>query len=89
MTTTEDIAAAAPRLDDKQLGELLTLTRDADSVELKLTVSEEHRYSTLTALGIDPLDAYIRQVFFFDTDDLALDARRNRRKGAPEPGTAR
>jgi len=69
--------------------ELLALTRDADSVELKLTVDEEHRYSTLTALGIDPLDAYIRQVFFFDTADLALDkvgvvARARRSQGRPD-----
>ena len=39
-----------PRLDEEQVRELLALTRAADSVELKLTVSEEHRYSTLTAL---------------------------------------
>jgi hypothetical protein len=79
----------APRLDDDQVRELLALTRDADSVELKLTVSEEHRYSTLTALGIDPLDAYIRQVFFFDTADLALDqagvvVRARRSQGRPD-----
>ena len=68
---------------------MLALTRSADSVELKLTVSEEHRYSTLTALGIDPLDAYIRQIFFFDTKDLALDkagvvARARRSQGRPD-----
>ena len=79
----------APRLDDDQVRELLALTRAADSVELKLTVSEEHRYSTLAALGIDPLDAYIRQVFFFDTADLALDkagvvARARRSQGRPD-----
>ncbi len=79
----------APRLDEVQVRELLALTRAADSVELKLTVSEEHRYSTLTALGIDPLDAYIRQIFFFDTADLALDqagvvARARRSQGRPD-----
>ena len=42
----------------------------------------------LMALGIDPLDAQIRQVFFFDTPDLGLDkaglvvrARRTQGKG--------
>jgi hypothetical protein len=79
----------APRLDEDQVRELLKLTRAADSVELKLTVSEEHRYSTLEALGIDPLDAYIRQIFFFDTPDLALDkagvvARARRSQGRPD-----
>ncbi len=78
-----------PRWTTTRLRELLALTRAADSVELKLTVSEEHRYSTLTALGIDPLDAYIRQIFFFDTKDLALDkagvvARARRSQGRPD-----
>jgi hypothetical protein len=78
-----------PTLSDDQVSEMLALTRNADSVELKLTVSEEHRFSTLTALGIDPLEAYIRQIFFFDTADLALDkagvvARARRSQGRPD-----
>jgi hypothetical protein len=44
----------------------------SDSVELKVTVSELQQRSTVTALGMDPLDAQIRQVFFFDTPELAL-----------------
>jgi len=78
-----------PTLTDDQVREMMALTRSADSVELKLTVSEEHRFSTLTALGIDPLEAYIRQIFFFDTADLALDnagvvARARRSQGRPD-----
>jgi hypothetical protein len=61
-------------LADAQLGELLDLIRGADSVELKLTVPEQDLRSTVAALGMDPLDAQIRQVFFFDTPDLALNA---------------
>jgi hypothetical protein len=57
----------------EQLAELLGLIKDSDSVELKLTVPEEHHRSTVSSLGMDPLDAQIRQVFFFDTPDLALD----------------
>ena len=53
--------------------EMLALIKDADSVELKLTIAETDRYATLEALDIDPLDAHIRQVFFFDTPDLDLD----------------
>jgi hypothetical protein len=53
--------------------EILDLLKGADSTELKLTVSEEHRYRTLEALGIDPLEARLRQVFFFDTPELTLD----------------
>src|SRR6478609_2075746 len=57
----------------EQLAELLALIKDSDSVELKLTVPEETHRSTVASLGMDPLDAQIRQVFFFDTPDLALD----------------
>jgi hypothetical protein len=68
--------AAAPkrvqRLTDEQLADMLALTSHADSVELKLTVPDAQRRSTVAALGMDPLDAQIRQVFFFDTPDLKL-----------------
>jgi hypothetical protein len=76
------------RLADDQVAELLGLIRGADSVELKLTVPEHDQRSTVHALGMDPVDAQIRQVFFFDTPDLALNqagvvvrARRVQRKG--------
>jgi hypothetical protein len=61
-----------PRLIDDDLVRLLELLEGADSVELKLTVPEESQRSTVAALGVDPLDAQIRQVFFFDTPDLTL-----------------
>ena len=61
-----------PRLTDAQLEEMLALTSHADSVELKLTVPDSERRSTVTGLGMDPLEAQIRQVFFFDTPDLRL-----------------
>jgi hypothetical protein len=76
------------RLEDDQLVELLQLIRGADSVELKLTVPESDQRSAVSALGMDPIAAQIRQVFFFDTPDLALNragvvvrARRVQRKG--------
>jgi hypothetical protein len=80
--------APAPLL-TPQLEELLGLVGDADSVELKLTVPNEDRRTAVTALGIDALDARIRQVFFFDTPDLALDragvvVRARRTQGAPD-----
>jgi hypothetical protein len=67
-------SATTPRLSDEQIGEMLELVRDADSVELKRTVPEGHQRSAIMALGMDPLEAQIRQVVFFDTPDLALDA---------------
>ena len=63
------------KLSDQQVAELLALTRGADSVELKLTVPVSDRASGAAALGVDPLDAQIRQVYFFDTPDLALNAK--------------
>lgn len=65
-------AALRPTLSDEQLGEMLALIKQADSVELKLTIDEEHQLSALRALKLDPLDAQIRQIFFFDTPELAL-----------------
>jgi len=63
-------------LSGEQLSVLLDLTRQADSVELKMTVPNAERPLAVAALGLDPLDAQIRQVFFFDTADLALNRRR-------------
>ena len=58
---------------NEELGRLLALLKGADSVELKLTVPESQQRSTAAALGLDPLEAQIRQVFFFDTPDLKLE----------------
>ncbi len=63
----------SPRFTDEQQAEFLELAKDSDSVELKLTVPERDHASTVSALGMDPLEAQIRQVFFFDTPDLTLD----------------
>ncbi|HET6171023.1 MAG TPA: hypothetical protein VFD90_00360 [Gaiellales bacterium] len=60
-------------LSDEELADLLVLTKKADTVELKLTVPEAGHRSAIGGLGLDPLAAQIRQVYFFDTPDLALD----------------
>jgi hypothetical protein len=62
----------ASSLTNEQLVEMLGLIKGADSVELKLTVPETDHRSALAALDIDPLDAQVRQVVFFDTPDLTL-----------------
>ena len=59
-------------LRDDELREVIDLVRGADSVELKLTIPGADQSSAVDALGMDPLDAQIRQVYFFDTPDLAL-----------------
>jgi len=81
-------ATKATTLSDQDLAELISLTKGADSVELKLTVPVSERSRGAAALGVDPLDAQIRQVYFFDTPDLTLNkagvvvrARRVQQKG--------
>jgi hypothetical protein len=69
------VQTAPKPLLDEELEQMFALIKDADSVELKLTVSESDQRSTVAALGMDPLDAQIRQVFFFDTPDLSLNDR--------------
>jgi hypothetical protein len=72
----------------EQIAGFLDLVRGADSVELKLTIPDLDQRSAIAALDMDPIDAEIRQVVFFDTPDLALNragvvvrARRTQRKG--------
>jgi hypothetical protein len=55
-----------------QLMEVLGLLGHVDSVELKASVPQVGRRSAMRSLGIDPLDAQLRQVVFFDTPDLFL-----------------
>ena len=80
--------ATRPARSDEELRELLGLIKGADTVELKLTLPELAHRSTVRALGIDPLAAEIRQVYFFDTPELTLQehglvvrGRRAQRKG--------
>lgn len=80
--------ASRAAFSDDELKRLVSLIKGADSVELKLTVPDQAQRSTVQALGLDPLQAEIRQVFFFDTPKLTLDgqglvvrARRSQKKG--------
>jgi hypothetical protein len=61
-----------PRLSEEHLAKLLALTKEADSVEIKLTVPISDRSRSGLALGVDLMDAQLRQVFFFDTPELTL-----------------
>jgi hypothetical protein len=69
-------ATAAPSggtFSGEELGQLLALMKESDSVELKVTVPEAAHRSTAAGLGMDPLEAQIRTVTFFDTPNLTLD----------------
>ena len=63
---------AAPRLSDAQLQEMMALLRGADSTELKVTIPYENQFATVRGLPLDPVESQPRQVYFFDTPDLAL-----------------
>jgi hypothetical protein len=61
-----------PALSMEELTELFEIVHGSDSIELKLTVGDEAQRSAIRALDVDPLDAQIRQVYFFDTPGLDL-----------------
>jgi len=90
-TTAPGPTALTAEQTAEQTAELLALTRQADTVELKLTVPETRSgfRSTVAALAIDPLEAQLRQVLFFDAPDLALNrhglvVRARRSQGRPD-----
>jgi len=60
------------RLSDDQVREVLKLIRGADSIELKVTVPVDQHRAAIQGLPMDPVEATPRQVYFFDTPDLAL-----------------
>jgi hypothetical protein len=60
------------RLSDAELTTVMELLKGSDSVELKLTIDQAEQGATIRGLPIDPVEAQPRQVFFFDTADLAL-----------------
>jgi hypothetical protein len=66
------LAAMHATIADHELPRLLEVLGDADSVELKVTVPDSDHRSAVQALGIDPVEAEIRQVYFFDTPELDL-----------------
>jgi hypothetical protein len=85
MARTPDTAR---RLSDAQFGALLELIHDVDSVELKTSIPADEHRATISGLPLDPVEAEPRQVFFFDTPDLALNklglvvrARRVQKRG--------
>jgi len=87
---------AAPRLTDHERAEIVALSEGADCIALKLTAIAQDPRSALTALGIDPIDAEIHVVYFFDTPDLVLTrggiaarARRAQRRGEDSVVTLR
>jgi len=62
----------AAGLSPSQVSEVLTILKDVDSVELKLVAPMHTHRATIAKLGLDPIEAEVRQVYFFDTPKLDL-----------------
>ena len=60
------------QLPDNELDQLLALTREADRVELKLTVPEPAQDATCAALDVDFARVPARRVYYLDTEDKTL-----------------
>ena len=76
-TTAKTAKPAAPRvqapeLSRDQIGDILKILKDVGSVELKMVAPMHTHRATLGKLGVDPIEAEVRQVYFFDTPDLDL-----------------
>ena len=73
-------------LSDADVATVLQLLKGADTVELKVSIPASAHRATIQGLPMDPVEAQPRQVFFFDTPDLALNrsgvvVRARRRQG--------
>ena len=87
---TEAKPAQRAMISDDDLADI----KGSDSIELKLTIPENDQLATARKLGIDPLNAQIRQVFFFDTPDLTLNkagvvVRARRSQGRDDDSTVK
>src|SRR3954453_4162184 len=72
MDATSETRRPTRRLTADQLREVMRLIKGANSVELKLTVPASAHRATIQGLPMDPVEAQPRQIYFFDTPELAL-----------------
>ena len=66
------IRAAAPAFSAQDVMKLLGLAKNSKGIELKLSVPLTGQRATIASIGLDPVEAQPRQVYFFDTADQAL-----------------
>jgi hypothetical protein len=64
--------STSPALSPQQVARVLELVKWSNSVELKLSVPVADHRATVAAIGLDPVEAQLRQAYFFDTPDLDL-----------------
>ena len=64
--------APAVELSRSQLDDVIKILKDVGSVELKVVAPMHTHRATIGKLGLDPIEAEVRQVYFFDTPNLDL-----------------
>jgi hypothetical protein len=64
--------APAVELSRSQLDDVVKILKDVGSVELKMVAPMHTHRATISKLGLDPIEAEVRQVYFFDTTNLDL-----------------
>jgi len=70
---TPRVAGSVVRsLSPKDTKKLLHLVRNSKSIELKVSVPMAEHQRTTLSMGLDPVEAQPRHVYFFDTADQAL-----------------
>ena len=71
-TTRPATLETAKPLSPADIKKILELSRGSKSIELKMSVPATGHRATIAGIGLDPVEAQPRQVYFFDTPDLAL-----------------
>jgi hypothetical protein len=71
-TAKTRIAAPGAIYSSKDVRKVLDLAKGSKSIEIKLSVPMPGHRATVASIGLDPVEAQPRQVYFFDTPDLAL-----------------
>jgi hypothetical protein len=73
-TATKSVkkAGKAAELSRSQISEIMTILKDVGSVEIKLVAPMHTHRATISKIGLDPIDAEVRMVYFFDTPGLDL-----------------
>jgi hypothetical protein len=75
MATARTPSAAGPvvrSLSPQDTKKLLHLVRNSKSIEIKVSVPMPAHQRTVLSIGLDPVEAQLRHVYFFDTADQAL-----------------
>jgi len=62
----------APSISPQDMKKLLHLIKNSKSIEIKVSVPMTEHQRTTLSIGLDPVEAQPRHVYFFDTPDQAL-----------------